>query len=130
MPDLFLVFRISRKIPSEKALLVIEPPYQEWHHGREREEVPKRTQGKRSANQVQQRAGVQRVAHNGIWPSRNHLLTVRDFDGRRSERVFFVDEENEIEPYRNENVPDYNAGERHCRPPEAVVERRDDREEQ
>ena len=55
------------------------------------------------------------------------FLIRRDFNGRRSESVLFVDEENEIEPYRNENVPGDNAGERHSRPPKTVVERRDDK---
>ena len=52
MPDLFLVFCISRQIPSEKALLVIEPPNQKWHHTPECEETPKRTEGQRRADQV------------------------------------------------------------------------------
>ena len=48
--DLLLVFRISGQIPCEKALLVIEPPYQKWHHGNKRQETPKRAQAEGRAD--------------------------------------------------------------------------------
>ena len=125
MTDLPLIFRISGEILNEKTFLIIEPPDQKRHYGHEREKAPKRPQCKRRTDQIQQCACIHRVPYSRVRSGRNDLLILGDFDSGISEGVFFVNKEHEIEPNHNESFPGYNAGERHYRPLEAVVERRD-----
>src|SRR5262245_50555370 len=122
MTDTLPVFRVAGQIPRQDSLLVEEPPEQEWRHRGEREEAPVRAERERSAEHIERSARVHRMAHDGVRTCRDDLLAGRDSDRGRREGVLPIDEENEIEPDRYENVAQRDAPDGNGGPPEAMIE--------
>jgi len=122
MTDTLPVFRVSRQIPGQDSLLVEESPEQKRRHRGEREEAPVRAKCEQRAERVERSARVHRMAHDGVRSCRNDLLAGGDFDRGGRESVLAIDEENEIEADRHEDVAQHDGPDGNVGPPEAMIE--------
>src|SRR5215813_14243022 len=68
------------------------------------------------------------MAHDGVWSRCDDPLASHHFDGGRCERVLAIDDEHKIEADHHEDVAQHDSPDRNGGPPEAMVERRYDKE--
>src|SRR5215472_295712 len=119
--DAGAVFCITRQLPRKKSLLVEKPPYQDRHHGRNRQQSPARSERQWRADNKQQTAGIHGMAYNRVGTRRDDRLTLRHFDRRRRKAVFAEDDENDEPPQCNEDVAKKDYGNRNVRPLHPVI---------